>query len=134
MTHPEALSQFAATRPLTSTSDLIREAVEETRELVRLEIAVARAELAREMALAKAAGVAIAAATVAVVSSFTLFMVALASAFGNVGLATLVLACVLLPPGVVMGFFGYKALPRALLGETRERLREDLQQVKEHLA
>jgi len=132
MTNPEGLSQFVATPPLTS--DLIREAVEQTRELVRLEIALARAEVAREIALAKAAGLAIASATVALISSFTLFMVALASTFGNVGLATLVLGCVLLATGIVLSFIGYKALPRALLGETRERLRSDLQQVKEHLA
>jgi hypothetical protein len=132
MTHPEGQSQFAATPRLAS--DLIREAVEETRELVRLEIALARAEVAREIALAKTAGVAIASATVSVVSSFTLFLVALASAFGNAGFAALVLGCVLLATAVVLGFIGYKALPRALLGETRERLRSDLQQVKEHLA
>jgi uncharacterized membrane protein YqjE len=132
MSHPEGQSQFAATPPLTS--DLVREAVEQTRELIRLEIALARAEVAHEIRLAKAAGVAIASATVAVVSSFTLFLVALASAFGNVGFATLVLGCVLLATAAVLGLIGYKALPRALLRETRERLRSDLQQVREHLA
>jgi predicted RND superfamily exporter protein len=132
MTHPEGQSQFAANPPLAS--DLIHKAVEEAHELLRLEIAFARAEVAREIALAKAAGVVIASATIAVASSLTLFMVALASAFGNVGFATLVLGCVLLATSVALGFIGYKALPRALLGETRERLRSDLQQVKEHLA
>jgi hypothetical protein len=116
------------------TAVLIREALDETRDLVRLEIALAREELKAEMAHAKLGGVSLGSAAAAAVSSFTMFMVAIALAFHRSWLAALIIGGILLFMSVAMGFAGWVSLPKKPLAETRERIESDLKQLKERVA
>jgi hypothetical protein len=116
------------------TAELIREALDETRDLVRLEIALAREELKAEIAHAKLAGVALGSASAAAISAITMFMVAIALAFGRSWLAALIIGGILLCMSAAMGFAGWVALPKKPLVETRERIESDLRQLKERVA
>ncbi len=117
-----------------STPDLVREAVEDARHLIRLEIALARDELTHQIASAKTAAISLGAAAGAFVSSLTMFMVAIAAAFSVISSAALVLGAILLAASSWLGFAGFKALPKEPLGQTRRRLEADLQQLKERVA
>jgi len=117
-----------------STPDLVHEAVEDARHLIRLEIALARDELTHQIASAKTAAISLGAAAGALVSSLTMFMVAIAAAFTAISLAALVLGAFLLAASSWLGFAGFKALPREPLAQTRRRLETDLQELKERVA
>jgi hypothetical protein len=117
-----------------ATAELVREALDETRELVRLEVALAREELAAELSRAKAALVSLAAAGGLVLSGLTLVQVAIALAFSKAWLVALVLGLVLVVLGGAIALGGWNALPRKVLRETRERIESDFRQLKERIA
>ncbi len=116
------------------TAELLREALDETRELVRLEVALAREELTAELSLAKAAVACIGAAGALVVSGVTLMLAAIALAFTKAWIVSLVIGGILVVLAGAIGFGGWKSIPRKLLGETRERIGSDLKQLKERIA
>jgi hypothetical protein len=116
------------------TAELVREALDDTRELVRLEVALAREELTAEITRAKAGAIALGTAGALAVSAFTMFMVAIAVAFDLPWLAALLVGVILLATSAAIGYGGYRAMPRKPLGETRERLEADLKQLKERIA
>jgi hypothetical protein len=116
------------------TTKLLREALDETRELVRLEIALAREETKGELRQAKAGAMALGSAAAAAVASFTMFMVAIALAFSVAWLTSLIIGVILLASAGGLAFAGYKALPTKPLAETKERLESDLKQLKERIA
>jgi hypothetical protein len=131
-TMPEAeMQRVARDEP---TGQLVREALDQTRELVRLEIALARNEVATELAEAKTGVIALGVAAAAALSSFTLLMVALALSFSVSWLAALSLAIVLLLLAGALGFAGYKILPTRLMAQTKDRIEADLTQLKERIA
>jgi uncharacterized membrane protein YqjE len=113
---------------------LLREALDETRDLVRLEVELARVELKAELTRAMAAGVALGAAGALSIAGFAMFMVAIATAFSMTWLAALLIGVVLALLAGAAGLAGWKALPRKPLGETKERLESDLKQLKERIA
>jgi hypothetical protein len=117
------------------TAELVREAIDETRELARLEVELAKEELLTELQQAKAGGIAIGAGAGAALSGVTLCLVAIAMAFRMEWVAALVIGGILLALAALLGLGGYKALPRRpLLGETKERVQTDLKQLKERVA
>lgn len=117
-----------------SAGDLVREAIAETRELVRLEVALAREEIKTEMTRAKAGAIAMAVAATAAVCGLTLCLVAIAAAFSVIWLAALVLGAILLLGAGAAALLGWKAVPKRLMGSTRERLQTDVKQLKERIA
>jgi hypothetical protein len=127
----EAMSRVEGGEP---TVQLVREALDETRELVRLEVALAREELKGELTRAKAGAIALGTAGGLGVSAFTMFVVAVAVAFALSWLAALVLGALLLMTAGAIGYAGYKAMPRKPLGETKGRIRSDLDKLKERIA
>ncbi len=116
------------------TAQLIREAVDETRQLVRLEVALAREELKAELTKARAGAIAVGAAGAAALCALTLFLVTIALAFGSPWLAALIIGAIVLTLAAAIGLGGWKMLPKRPLGETRERLESDLKQLKERIA
>ncbi len=117
------------------TAELFREAIDETRELARLEVELAKEELLSELQQAKAGGIAIGVGAGAALSGVTLCFVAIAMAFRMEWLAALVIGGLLLALAALLVLGGYKALPRRpLLGETKERVQTDLKQLKERVA
>jgi uncharacterized membrane protein YqjE len=116
------------------TGQLIREALDETRQLVQLEVALARVEMREEIGRAKSGAIALGIAAGGGIAAFTMFMVALALAFTASWLAALVVAGSLLLLAVAAGIVGWKALPKELLSATRARLKSDYRQLKERVA
>ncbi|HTQ45152.1 MAG TPA: phage holin family protein [Polyangiaceae bacterium] len=117
------------------TAELFREAIDETRELARLEVELAKEELLSELQQAKAGGIAIGIGAGVALSGVTLCFVAIAMAFRMEWLAALVIGGILLALAALLALGGYKALPRRpLLGETKERMQTDLKQLKERVA
>jgi hypothetical protein len=116
------------------TAALVREAIRETRELARLETALATEDLKSELLRAKNAGIALGASAALAISGFTMLCVALALAFKVAWLVALVVGGVLLLVGGVAALGGWRALPRDPLGRTKERIGSDLKGLRERLA
>jgi uncharacterized membrane protein YqjE len=117
------------------TSELFREAIDETRELARLEVELAKEELWSELRSAKLGGIAIGAGAGAALSGVTLCFVAIAMGFRMEWLAALVIGGILLVLAAALVLGGFRALPRRpLLPETQERIGTDLKQLKERVA
>lgn len=116
------------------TAELFREAVDETRELVRLEVELAKEELREELGRAKLSAIAIGAGAGLALSGVTMFFVTIAMAFRMEWLAALIIGGILVVLAGVMALGGYKALPRRPLEQTKERIETDLKQLKERVA
>ena len=117
-----------------STADLVREAMDEAKELVKLEVELAKEEVREELKQVQRAaiGFGIAAATGIIVLS--LLSVALVLALGGTALAALAVAGGFLVVSVVAAWLGYGMLPKSPLEKTRHRLQNDVNQLKEHIA
>jgi hypothetical protein len=117
------------------TVELVREAIDETRELGRLEVQLAKEELLSELRQAKAGGITIGVGAAVALVGVTLFFVAIAMAFDKEAVAALAIGGMLLVLAALVALVGTKMLPgRPLLGETKERLQTDLKQLKERVA
>ena len=117
------------------TTELFREAIDETRELARLEVELAKEELWSELRSAKVSAIAIGAGAGAALAGVTLCFVAIAMAFRLEWLAALIIGGILLVLAAALALGGYKAIPRRpLLPETQERIGTDLKQLKERVA
>ena len=126
---PERLAMEEA-----STVDLVREALDEAKELVRLEVELAKNEVSEEVAQAKTAGIAFGVGAAFGVLTLCLLAVALVLALG--GTALVALACAA-GAAVITGigvFLGLSKLPKKPLAETRRRVEGDIKSLKEHLA
>ncbi|MBN9160927.1 MAG: hypothetical protein BGO98_02090 [Myxococcales bacterium 68-20] len=117
-----------------STADLVREALEEAKELARIEIELARIEIQKEIKQARKAAVVFGIALAAGVLVLCLIAVALVIALGGTVLAALAVAGALLLIGVAAAFAGYSLLSKKPLERTRHRLRSEVAQLKEHIA
>jgi uncharacterized membrane protein YqjE len=115
------------------TGKLIRTALEETRDLVRLEVALARIEVLDEIAQAKRGAITLGVAVVTATAAFTMFLVAIALAFDLSWCAALIIGGALLVVAASAGALGWRAVPKAPLAATRARLESDYLQLKERI-
>jgi len=116
------------------TTDLIREALDGTRELVRLEVALARDEITTELGGIRTAAVSLGAGAALAVSALTMFMVTIASAFAGMWLAALIIGVILLVGAGGLAMVGLRALPKRPLEDTKDRIVADLKQFRERIA
>ncbi len=116
-------------------AELLREALGETsRDLVRIEVALAREELRSAFAVAKISVFAIASAAAVALVAIAMFMVAVVLAL-NVGwVGALVVGGILLLIAGVLGLIGWKTMPKELMGETKGRLQAEVKQLRERIA
>jgi len=117
-----------------STADLVKEAMNEAKELVQLEVALAKEEVKEELVQVKHAAIAGGIAAGAGLISLSLLAMALVLALGGTALVALAVAGVFLVIAAGAGYAGYAMLPKAALGKTRSRLQNDMNQLKEHIA
>lgn len=116
----------------TPTGDLVRQTVEESKELVRVELMLMQDELTNDLRRMKRVAVLGAAAlTVALITLSTL-IVALVIALGDNAGVALGIACALAAIVVVLGALAVKMFPGMPLEKTRTRLEQDMRQIKEH--
>jgi hypothetical protein len=117
-----------------STADLVREAMDEARELVRLEIELGKEEVKLELKQAQHAAIALGIGAGAGVIVLCLLAVAIVLAFGGTAIAALLVAAAFLVLGGIAAGIGYGVLPKSPLEKTRHRLQSNVNQLKEHIA
>ncbi len=117
-----------------STTDLVREAMDEAKELVRLEVELAKEEVREEVKQLQHAAIGFGVALASSILVLCLLGVALVLALGGTPLAALGVAGGFLVVAGVAGGIGYGALPKSPLEKTRQRLQTDMNQLKEHIA
>lgn len=117
-----------------STVDLVREALDEAKELVRLEVAIAKDEVKQEVKLAKAAAIGFGVALAAALVMLSLLAMAIVFAVGGTAVAALVVAAAFLVIAGIAAYVGYALLPKKPLDHTIANVKRDVSQLKEHLA
>jgi hypothetical protein len=117
-----------------STADLVREALDEAKELVRLEVQIAKNEVKTEIDDAKKAAIGFGIALAMAVLFLSTLAIALVLALGGTVLAAIGVSSVFLVGGGIAAYLGYAKIPKSPLGQTRRRVESDVQQLKEHIA
>lgn len=117
-----------------STADLVKEAMDEARELVRLEVALAKEEVKEELKQVQHAAISGGVALTAAILALTMLAVALVLALGGTALAAVLVAVGFLVIAGAAAFIGYGMLPKSPMNKTRHRLENDVNQLKEHIA
>lgn len=108
-----------------STVDLVRDAVDEAKELVRIELEMLKSELGRQIEQAKKAAVAVGVAVGASIVVINMLAVAVVLAVGATALAALALAGAFLVVGGAAAIAGYALMPKKPLEQTRHRIESD---------
>jgi len=121
-------------RPEASAAQLVREAIDETRQLVKLEVELAKDEMRLELADAKKSAIMFGVAAVAALLAAAMMFVALALAIFPGPIPALVIGIVLVAAAAILGLVGFRKAPKKPLEKTRRRLETDVQVVKEGMA
>jgi hypothetical protein len=117
-----------------STADLVREALDEARELVRLEVQIAKSEVQKEIALAKRAAMGFVAAVVLGQLLLATLVVVIVLALGGTALIALAVSGVLFVLTGAAAIVGYASMPKKPLEPIKNRLETGVRQLKEHIA
>jgi len=117
-----------------STTDLVREVLDETKELVRIQVELAKNEVQLEIRQAKKAAIGFGVASAAAILFLSALVVALVLALGGTPLAAVGVAVALLVIAGVVGYLAYAALPKKPLERTRDRVTNDVRELKVHIA
>jgi uncharacterized membrane protein YqjE len=115
-------------------SELVKEALEEARELIRLEVSLARNEVRNELGDAKGASILFGVAMVTAIVGLSLLLVAVALAIELSPTPALIIGLLCVAAASVCGTLGYKALPKKPMFRTRKRLEGEIKQLKERIA
>ncbi len=117
-----------------STADLVREAVDEAKQLVRIEVELAKDEARKEVKSIEGAAAAFGVGAAALIDCLALLGVAIVLAVGGTAVAALIVAaCFFVLSGIGAGV-GYALIPKKPLEKTRERAATNLRQLEEHTA
>jgi uncharacterized membrane protein YqjE len=111
----------------------MRQVLGETRELVRIEARLARDELEGDLVQLKSAAIFGGVALLMAVLTLSTLVVAIILAFGGAASIAFLVAAVLLLGGSALAFLAYKRVPKPPLARTRDRLKSDVTQLKEHI-
>lgn len=115
------------------TTELMRQVLDETKELVRIEARLAREELSADLLQLKSAAILGGVAAVLALLTLATLVLSLVLALGGVALTALIAAAVLLIGASVTAWLAYRKVPKPPLARTRDRLKSDVTQLKEHI-
>lgn len=115
------------------TTELMRQVLEETKELVRLETNLARDELQGDLVQLKSAAIFGGAALLCALLTLATLLVAVILALGASAAVALIAAAVMLLAAAALAALAYQRVPKPPLARTRERLKSDVSQLKEHI-
>jgi uncharacterized membrane protein YqjE len=118
----------------TPTSEVVKQALSEARDLLQLDVRIAKQELKEELAQIKKAAIAGGAALVLLLLALAALTVAIIFAAGATVVAALIVAAILLVAGGGAGALAYALSPKSPLTRTRQRLKDDIDQLKERVA
>lgn len=121
-------------RPESSTAELVREALLEARELMQVEIELARDEITQEIDRTKKSAIALGVAAAAGLLGVAMLLVSIALGISRGPLPALLIGLGLLVVAIVVGVFGYGKVPKKPLMMTRGRLGTDVRLLKEGVA
>ena len=116
------------------TQELLREALEQTRELVRIEFALARDEIEEDLERAKRGGIWAGIGVVFASAMLAALVLSLVLALGGTAAIALAIAGGLAVLAAAAGAMAFQVFPRAPLQRTRTRLGTELNQLKEKVA
>lgn len=116
----------------TSTPELVRQAVEEARELLQLEVRLAREEAREDFARYRRLGYEIATALVVLNAGVSTLILAAVLAAGAAPTLALAIGAALLLVSASLAFHVYRALPGFPLQRTLSRWKTEVQELKEH--
>ena len=116
------------------TTELVKEILDETKQLVKVEVELAKTEVIREAMSLQKAAIGFGVAAGAVVYAIGMLLVALALAFYPGPVPALVIAGCLFLIAAIGGFLGWHFLPKKPLPHTRERLETSVKLFKERIA
>ncbi len=116
-----------------STGELVRQTLEESKELVRIELKLARQEVGEDLLQLKNVAILTGVAAVLAILTLSSLVVALVLALGGTAIAALIVAAVLLVSAGVTVTVAYKHVPKEPLQRTRARLKSDINHLKEHV-
>ena len=125
---------FPDPRPEATTTSLLKEAVDEAKQLAQIEVALAKNELREEVKQAKGAAIAFGASAGLGILGVALLLVSLALAIFPGAVPALVIGLTLLIVASVLGWVGYRAIPKKPLAQTKRRLETDVSLLKERVA
>lgn len=112
----------------------MRQTIDETKELVRLELALAREELSEDLRRLKVAAILGGVAIVLALLTLSTLVVALVLAVGGTALSAVAVSVALAAVCAVIALAAYKNVPRVPLERTRARLTSEVRQFEEHIA
>lgn len=115
-------------------AELVRDAVSDVRELVKLEVELATDEMRAQARSAMFAAVAFGLAALAVIIALALFAVALVFALGATAGVAAAVGGGFVALAAVAAAIGYGALPKKPMEETRVRVLSDMALIKEGIA
>ena len=130
---PFAMPEVQSPAGAVPTAELIRQALTEARELATLEVRIAKEELREELAEAQHAAIAGALAIAVALLVLVALVVAVILALGGTVGAALIVAAALAGLAVVSVIVAYAAAPKSLLAKTRQHLKKDAAELKEHV-
>ncbi len=119
--------------PSGTTADLVKEALDEARELAKLEVALARDEVLGELNALRTSAIVFGVSAVLAILGIGMLLVALALAMGG-ALPALILGLVVIAVAAIAAWIGVAKLPKRPLAATKQRIEDDVKQLKEHVA
>ncbi len=119
--------------PEASTADLIKGALEQSKELIQTEIALARHEALSQLLSLKRAAIATAIFAGAAIVGVTLLLMAVVVAVAPQPQTALGIGGFFLSVAAVAGVVGYKAVPHKPLAETQKELKADARMIEAQL-
>jgi uncharacterized membrane protein YqjE len=132
---PPRASSPSTTSPAVEPSalELLEDAVHEARELLQVDLALARRELTDELRAVSRAAVAFGLGFAFAVVTLAVLAFALVLTLSGTAMTALAVAGGFLALALVAAGFGFSLLPKKLLSLTRRQVRDDLQQLQERL-
>jgi len=115
------------------TSELMRQVLDETKELVRIETRLAREELLGDLTHMKHAAILGGVAAVLALLAAGALVTTLVLALGGAALVALLVSVVLLLGASVAAGLAYQRVPKPPLARTRDRLEGDVKQLARHI-
>jgi hypothetical protein len=126
----ELHARESSPRPRASAADLVRDAIDEARELVRLEVALAKDEARTELYETRAGAIALGVTATLAVLGLAMLLVALVLAIGSGWVSPLICGLVLLACAALGAYVAWRVLPKKPLDETRRRLSADVSELR----